>query len=335
MIPHVSWHSGDVTIAPASDQITCLALAYFLPETDGAGEQVYFAVSSPGNPLVFEPVGDGPALTSSIGEGGVRDPFLVRDELSGGFRLLATNLRVFPDHDWDRARWRGSREIVVWSSPDLETWSEPALVPLAPEAAGCTWAPESVLDGDSYLVVFSSSPAREGWFPQTMHDGDHLRVLAARTTDFASFSQPFVLIDPGHPVIDTNFLVAGAGEDRTVYRFTKDESDRTDANPEAKHVFVDVGPAVSGPMTRLVNAVAADHVEQSEGPVAFEFGGRHYLLLDEFGMRGYVAFSTDDLASGTWEPEDAVVIPAHARHGSVLAITTAEREALLSGAGTR
>ena len=115
MIPHVIWHSGDVTIAPASDQITCLALAYFLPETDGAGEQVYFAVSSPGNPLVFEPVGDGPALTSSIGEGGVRDPFLVRDELSGGFRLLATNLRVFPDHDWDRAlaRQPGDRGVVI------------------------------------------------------------------------------------------------------------------------------------------------------------------------------------------------------------------------------
>ena len=315
--------------APPINEPTCLVLAYFLPETEGSGEQVYFAVSSPENPLVFEAIGAGPALTSAIGEGGVRDPFLIRDELSGGFRLLATNLRVFPDHDWDRARWRGSREIVVWSSADLATWSEPALVPLAPEAAGCTWAPEAVLDGDSYLVVFSSSPAREGWFPQTLHDGEHLRVLAARTTDFASFSEPFVLIDPGHPVIDTNFLVAGTGEDQAVYRLTKDESDRGENNPEAKHTFVDVGPTVSGPMTRLVDAVASEFVEQSEGPVAFAFGGRHYLLLDEFGRRGYVAFSTDDLASGQWEPEDAVVLPAHARHGSVLAITSAERESLL------
>ncbi|MGB3437705.1 MAG: hypothetical protein WBA97_03035 [Actinophytocola sp.] len=55
-------------------------------------------------------------------------------------------------------------------------------------------------------------------------------------------------------------------------------------------------------------------------------GGRPVLTssLGEFGGRGYVPFTSADLASGDWRLETSYELPVRPRHGTVLPVTQSE-----------
>ena len=118
--------------------------AHFTREDD-FGEQVFFAISQDG--LHWQDLSDKPALTWTQGDGGVRDPFIVRHPVTGVYTVMATDLCIKRrNHEWGPAIEQGSRDVVFWQSADLIHWSEPWSVTLAPEGAGCAWAPEAVWD---------------------------------------------------------------------------------------------------------------------------------------------------------------------------------------------
>ena len=129
--------------------------AHFTREDDG-GEQVYFSVSRDG--LHWQDLSDQPALTWHQGDGGVRDPFMVRHPLTGEVFLMATDLCIKRrKHDWGSAIERGSRDVVFWSTRDMAHWSEPWAATLAPEGASCAWAPEAVWDEEkqAFLIFYA------------------------------------------------------------------------------------------------------------------------------------------------------------------------------------
>src|SRR5207244_1437646 len=105
------------------------------------------------------------------------------------------------------------KSIVIWESDDLTHWSEPRLVKVAADDAGCTWAPEAVYDEDAndYLVFWASTTRSDNFAKQ--------RIWAARTKDFRAFSKPFIYIEKPNHVIDTD-IVRDNGK---YYRFSKDE----------------------------------------------------------------------------------------------------------------
>ena len=77
------------------------------------GEQIYFSLSRDG--LNWNDVNKGnPVLVSGIGEKGVRDPFLVRDEKNNKFYLIATDLRIASGKGWEVAQYAGSRDLIIW-----------------------------------------------------------------------------------------------------------------------------------------------------------------------------------------------------------------------------
>jgi len=134
--------------------------AYFANGRGADAEQVRFAVSAGSDPREWTLLrGGDPILVPDVGEGGARDPFLVRDVRTGRFHLLATDLRAVPDDDWDRAVRRGSRGILIWHSDDLVSWTGPSLVTVAPENAGNAWAPKAVWSEgwQTWLVFFASA----------------------------------------------------------------------------------------------------------------------------------------------------------------------------------
>lgn len=305
--------------------------AYFAGESSPHGEQVRFAVSEPEHPLHFTVLGGGaPLLRSSIGERGVRDPFLVRNDAIGGFHLIATDLSIFHDSDWRRATTSGSRSIVVWDSADLVHWSEPRLQEIAPENAGCAWAPEAffVVERDEFMIVWSS-PLFD---PQDSERADrpHLVVLRSFTRDFRSFTEPEIYIDPGHSVIDTTFL-EHAG---VTYRFTKDERPRSAVASAGKHIYQEASPngLLATDFHQIAEGIGSDVLEKGEGPIAVNSpdGRESFLLIDEFGGRGYIAFHSSDPSSGVWTPVAETALPPGARHGSLLPITPGEHGALLA-----
>ncbi len=133
--------------------------AYFTGEDTSEGEQIYFALSNGNNPLDWLELNNGkPVLTSSLGEKGVRDPFLYRSSNGDKFYLIATDLKVFGNGNWHRAVTEGSRNIMLWESTNLIEWSNQRMVEIAPPEAGCAWAPEIHYDKSSceYIIFWAS-----------------------------------------------------------------------------------------------------------------------------------------------------------------------------------
>ena len=316
--------------------------AYFTGEHLPDGEQVRLAVSRGESPLLWDELNGGrPVLTSTIGQRGVRDPFLVRDPVAGGFFLIGTDLRIHPGQDWLTCQQTGSRSIIVWQSPDLVTWSEPWLAEVAGPEAGNVWAPEATWHEESgaFAVYWASM-----LYPQD--DPEHVgqsynRMLVAMTRDFRSFTDARVWVDPGHSVIDST-VIAHEG---AFYRFTKDERDvdvpeRGGAGaPEGKSVLLERSTdLLSTRWERLSGGIGihpdpAVGISRGEGPciVKSVTEERWYLFIDEYGGRGYLPFETTDLAGGPWTLCQGAELPVSPRHGSLLAITGPERERLTSG----
>ena len=77
---------------------------HFIGESEH-GEQIYFSLSEDG--LHWNDLNNGqPVLVSDIGEKGVRDPFLIRDEKNGILRSFKT--RAYRDRA--NMLWLGSYE---------------------------------------------------------------------------------------------------------------------------------------------------------------------------------------------------------------------------------
>jgi Glycosyl hydrolases family 43 len=310
--------------------------AYFTGEGTADGEQIYLAASRGNDPLKFDELNGGrPVLTSTLGDRGVRDPFLIRSPRGDKFYLIATDLRIFGNGDWDRAQRHGSRSIMVWESADLVHWSDQRMVRVSPPTAGNTWAPEAFWDaGRGVYVVFWASKLYSADDPD--HTGDsYNRMLYATTRDFVTFSPAQVWLDPGHSVIDSTVIQYRG----VYYRFTKDERDPSSSSPCAKFIVEEKSTDILDPSHDFVAecigraTATSPGISRGEGPTVFKSNTQNkwYLFIDEFGGRGYVPFETTDLASGQWTMSTGADLPSSPRHGTVLPVTRAEHERLTAG----
>lgn len=288
----------------------------FKGEQSPLTEQVYFALSQDGRQWQALHGGE-PVLVSKLGEKGVRDPFLLRSADGKGFFLLATDLSIHLNHDWNRAQTKGSRSIVIWESDDLVHWSKPRLVRVGAEDAGCVWAPEAVYDevAKDYLVFWASKNGRDGFAKQ--------RIWAARTKDFRSFGKPFVYIDKPNHVIDTDIVREGG----RYYRFSKDE--------QTKAITMETGERLDGPWQDVPDFSLA-RLEGYEGPQCYPLEpaadgkpGVWCLVLDRYSKgTGYQPYVTSDLSKGQFTEAPGFTFPFRFRHGSILTLTAEEHARL-------
>nr|WP_222840716.1 immunoglobulin-like domain-containing protein [Actinosynnema mirum] len=301
---------------------------YFTGEGSATGEQVHFAASRGNTPLLWDELNGGrPVLTSARGDRGVRDPFVIRSPEGDKFYLVATDLKIHGNGNWDLVQRKGSKHVEVWESTDLVTWSQQRHVRVAPDTAGNTWAPEAYYDESigAYVVFWASKLYAED---DPEHTGNtYNRMLYATTRDFRTFSEPQVWVDPGYSVIDSTVIEHGG----QYYRFTKDERNNTSTTPCSKFILAERSTSLrSTSYEHVADCIGKGAIERGEGPTVFKSNteDRWYLLVDEFGGRGYVPFETTDLASGRWTPSTGYQLPARPRHGTVLPVTKAELDRL-------
>lgn len=320
---------------PAPAPYAGYAFSYFTGNSI-AGENIYFAASRGNNALKWDELNGGePVLESSYGELGLRDPFLIRSPEGDRFFLIATDLSIGRNGNWDRAQRQGSRYLEIWESTDLKTWSEQRHVLVSPPTAGNTWAPEAYWDEDlqQYVVFWASKLYAED---DPGHTGNtYNRMLYATTRDFVTFSEARTWQDIGSSRIDSTVIKEG----ETYYRFTKDEGAGTtgcsDIIQEKNDSLTEPDLVGSKAWAFQDGCIGADAGTSAvEGPTVFKrnpgdtTGGQYYLFVDEYGGRGYIPLTTNDLESPNWQVPSDYKLPASPRHGTVLPVTQAELDAL-------
>ncbi|MEV5493320.1 family 43 glycosylhydrolase [Streptomyces bobili] len=313
---------------PAPQAYKGYMFSYFTGEGTSDGEQLYAALSKGNDPLNWRELNDGkPVLTSTLGEKGLRDPFIIRSPEGDKFYQIATDLRIYGNGDWDASQRTGSKSIMVWESTDLVNWTNQRLVKVSPDAAGNTWAPEAYYDEKlgEYVVFWASK-----LYANADHSGDtYNRMMYATTRDFYTFSEPKVWIDRGYSVIDSTVIQ----HDGTYFRLSKDERNNTSDTPNSKFIFEERSDSLlDTSWTAVAEGIGKGAMSAAEGPLVFKSNteDKWYAFLDEFGGRGYIPFETTDLASGVWTPSTGYDLPSKPRHGTVLPVTQAEYDRLLT-----
>ena len=296
---------------------------YFAGEGYSDGEQIYFASSQDG--LNWTDLNNNkPVLTSSLGEKGVRDPFIIRSFEGDKFYMIATDLKINGGNGWTAAQEAGSQALMVWESTDLVNWSEQRMVEVSADIdAGCTWAPEATYDVETgeYVVYWASKVGTDGYAKQ--------RLYYAKTRDFYTFTEPKVFIDTQQSSIDTTILY----EDGVYYRYTKNEGGSTNEfGAPSKTIYAQKSDQLLGGTWDNITTDSLKKEAHVEGPTIFKLNEddqtatqKYCLLVDNFGGIGYYPLVTDDLSDGEFSrPSTSYKMPSRARHGTPIRITAAE-----------
>ncbi|MDX2762023.1 family 43 glycosylhydrolase [Streptomyces europaeiscabiei] len=312
---------------PKKEALKGYMFSYFTGEGTSDGEQLYAALSKGNDPLKWRELNEGkPVLTSTLGEKGLRDPFIIRSPEGDKFYQIATDLRIYGNGDWDASQRTGSKSIMVWESTDLVNWTNQRLVKVSPDSAGNTWAPEAYYDEKlgEYVVFWASK-----LYDNEAHSGDtYNRMMYATTRDFYTFSEPKVWVDRGYSVIDSTVIQ----HDGEYYRLSKDERNNSSSTPNSKFIFEEKSDSLRDlSWTAVAEGIGKGAMSAAEGPLVFKSNteDKWYAFLDEFGGRGYIPFETTDLDTGVWTPSTGYDLPSKPRHGTVLPVTQAEYDRLL------
>lgn len=315
----------------SEEDYTDYFFAYFAGEGYSDGEQIYFASSQDG--LNWDDLNNNnPILTSALGEEGVRDPFIIRSPEGDKFYLIATDLKIYGNGDWNAAQNSGSQSLMVWESTDLVNWRDQRMVEVSAEiGAGCTWAPEATYDPltGEYVVY---------WASRTPEVDDKQRVYYAKTRDFYTFTEPELYIEKDESSIDTTMIE----NDGTYYRYTKNEGSSTnEVGALTKTIFIEKSDSVLGTF-ESIDSESLNENQWVEGPTIFKLNSDDAdqdtwcLLVDDFGGIGYYPLLTTDLASGEFTAldEDTYQMPSRARHGTPIRITADEYAAVMAAYGS-
>ncbi|MCH5211454.1 MAG: family 43 glycosylhydrolase [Oscillospiraceae bacterium] len=309
-------------VGKSEDDMGAYLFVHFVgTESNADCEQIYFSVSKDGQNWTTLNEKK-PILTSVMGEGGTRDPHIVRSPEGDKFFLIATDLSIYNRRDdsnrWGTCQVAGSKSIMIWESTDLVNWSDQRMAKVAVSNAGCTWAPESVYDYEKgqYMVFWASKVSDDNYSTQ--------RIYRCYTPDFKHFTDPEVYIGESVSNIDTTFI----NHDGVYYRFTKNENKSSVTMMKSESLngtFTDVP-------TYTLNGAAGNTVTGYEGPTIYKLNGENKwcLLLDYYSRsQGYKPFVTDDITKGQFVSAADFNFDTTYRHGTVMPITLDEYRNLL------
>ncbi|MGW1270502.1 glycoside hydrolase family 43 protein [Streptomyces sp. NPDC002491] len=299
-------------------------MVHFIGE-GATNQQMYLSHSTDG--LHWSDLnGGGMVLRSTIGTKGVRDPALVRSPDGSKYWIIATDLCISCGQDWNASINNGSRNLVVWESTDLVTWSQPWLLNVAgaiPDGRNA-WAPEAIWDPQTndYVLYWATNVPLNG---KTKH-----RIFYARTSDFHTISAPQTYIDrPGaQEIIDTQIIEmpAGVGD----YRYVRASGDG--------QITLEGSNSILGTWTDLGNLSGIGLTgAMVEGPMWMKFNGQNKwgLYLDQYASsRGYMpVLTTDPSNPASYQTQAAGnynMGGTKKRHGWILNLTAAEESRVLA-----
>lgn len=275
-------------------------------------EAVWFSVSEDG--LNWIDLGEKkPALESSVGTTGVRDPFIVWDERKNKFFMIATDLCTTKGGHWGEFSGKGSRKIVVWETEDLIHWSKERLVEVGIPEAGCVWAPEAVFcKEENKWFVFWASLVKEKTDKKAKQ-----RIYGAFTDDFVSFTPAFKFMDADTDIIDTDIV----WDKGWYYRFSKDETNKVIILERCRSLI-----AQNGEQYEKIHSDLLAEFFGVEGPQAYYLDkeSKWVLMVDQYHTgKGYIPLLCDELSTGVFTAADSSEYSMgkrKKRHGGIIKI---------------
>ena len=283
--------------------------AYF---KEPGNQGIYLALSQDG--YTYTPLNDGQPWVKTEQPGEImRDVFVTRNPDGHGFRMVWT---------WG---WKGNA-IGTAASPDLLTWTPHRKIEIMGAFPNVhnTWAPETYWDDarHEWLIIWSSAfdtPPGQASAP-----ADGLRIWAARTSDWQTFTRPALFFDRGFPAIDATMFHRTLDGRHDVVLVVKDQT----VDPLRYSERWTAGPSVEGPWGELSGPI---NESWSEGPSVVQVGDKSVVFYDHYRQprARYEAVETTDWVHWT-SADDKIHLPDGCKHGSFFRVSPAEAQKLLA-----
>ena len=283
---------------------TAFVFGYFTetPNESGDSYALHLAVSADG--LNWRPLNqNNPVVTPTAGTLGLRDPFILRKQ-DGTFVVLATDLR-------GRIFNQNNQYLHVWDSVDLRSFTGYRRIRMH-NLATHTWAPTAfwVASRNQYAIVYSANNGADVF-------------MVNYTSDFRTVSANQVYFSPGFPVLDADIVVDGS----TYYMYYKNLSSgliygaRSSTGAPNSHTTYTGG-------LRQGNAIEAPLLIKNNTGSGWRLWGDSFSPVNN----DYYAWSTTNVSGSSWTQlsQRDFTPPLNAKHGSIVGITSAEYDALVS-----
>ena len=297
---------------PAKSKSGAYLLVHFVGN-EPEQERIHFAVSRDG--YHFKPLNSGrEVILQTKGSLCVRDPYILRGR-DGFFYIIATDMR-------SSSGWTSNHALITWRSENLVDWTDETVIDIRDfggEFSGTdrAWAPQALWDDEaqSYMVYWASSTSKN----------DVAAMYFAHTTDFKNITFPTLMYArEGIQTIDGDIVFNE--QNGKYYMYFKHDEDQTIAFVTADRP---TGPYTDPP---TVVSLADSGVEGSE---IYRITGTDtwIMMMDEYGAGRFIAQQTKDMEHFLRLPDSAYSYGPNPRHGSVLAISDKEYDALVTAFG--
>lgn len=289
-----------------------------------SNENIYYALSDKESPFDFVPMNNGQIMVSADTialKRGVRDPHVLRGE-DGWFYMVNTDMRCAEG-------WDSNRGIVMMRSHDLVNWQH-STVHFPEKYKGTNyanvtrvWAPETIWDPEAgkYMVYFSLL-TNDGTIP---YDKVFYCYANADFTDLEG--EPIFLFDRGSATIDMDIVYNE--KDQLYHAFYKNEGSGGICKVTSSRLTAEPGKKPGSQWGRPSSTLQQTNVAVEGGGVWRLIDSDTWILMYDCYNSGYYQFcESTDLTNFTLRAQTNTSGMFTPRHGTVLAVTDAEVEAI-------
>ena len=304
-------------------------LFVYFPSNDN--ENIYYALSGDG--YNYTPLNGGKrvvAADSCTVMGGLRDPHILRGE-DGWFYMAVTDMR-------SSLGWNSNRGLVLMRSRDLINWTH-ATVHFPTRYKGTmwakvtrVWAPQTIWDPDyenadgtrgRYMVYFSLVTS-DSSIP---YDKVYYCYVNDDFTDF--IGEPRYFYDRGAATIDMDIVYNES--DGLYHAIFKNDVTSGIAQVTARRLTPEEGQADGSQWSEPTGNLQQTTVAVEGGGLFKLINQDKWILMYDCYSSGYYQFcSSPDLQNFTFEKNTKTSGAFTPRHGTVIPLTQAETDALLS-----
>lgn len=240
----------------------------------------------------------GPYLVPQVGiQKVMRDPSLVKGP-DGTFHMVWTS------------SWRGDLGFGYAYTNDFLSWSQEQFISVMDFDTSTVnvWAPELFYDNEQkkYIIIWASTIPYKFEKGLEEEENNH-RMYYTTTTDFKTFSETKLFLDPGFSVIDA-VIVKRQKDDYVLVL-----KDNTRPNRNIKVAFgkspVGAWENISEPFTGFL----------TEGPTVTKVGDDYLIYYDSYRDKTYGAAKTNDFKTFT-DISSEISLPEGHKHGTIIKV---------------